>query len=559
MKLYKPRSSVSRYYTVLFSLPHWRLLAGVIILLLATVILLMGSSSEPYITYFTVVLALLYIYSRLYGKTVFWKTKRILGLSLTALIYVLLYGFILGDWRASVVASASLLSVVILGLDGTSLWRYSIPVAGSTLSIVLYEFIHGVKKVSLIAYSLAGSILVSLVDYVIYKYINRRKVGGVGSADIGTLFMKNWLDKDSSIESFFNSVASERETELVVLKSGSTILLSTNLHYGPFSNIGGSLLPELVESTFSRDYNMVVLHGFGGHDRDIPSREEATRVLGALRRLVTERDSIELLYHGSFELETEKGWRIVGLVFDKLVMLFVSRPCCGTDDLPYSFYLKYSSIFESRLGSKLILVESHNREAEKKPSTEGLDEALRKSVELVEGLKKKEPVKTLVRSVTQRIVSPGVIGGVFRMIEVKGIDGRDPVLLVYFRGNNMAPGVRDSIINKLKESYSGIIEVVTNDEHTETGVRAHVTYIPVHVDIDRLGQVEEGLRKLLETTYSEGLEMSSTRITVKLLNNAAYELEYLLRKSYLETSILLVLYVFVVSPMLSKILIPLFS
>ena len=555
MRLYRPKSVVSKYYAILFSLPHWRVLAGFIIGILCLIVLFMGEASKPFILYFFSAVIVLYVYSRLTPGTVFWKFKRILGLALTSLLYVLIYTKLLGDWVAAVAASASLISVVVLGLDGTRLWRYSVPIALATLPLSIGWLVGGLKKVTLVN-ALLATVLISLTDFIIYKIINRRGIDGYGAGDIGTLFLKNWLDKDKSIETFFEEVGSPRDVELAVLKSGETILIHTSLHYGPFSNVGSSLLPEELERVFAGKYSIVVFHGFGSHDRDVVSGREASKltqliISGALS------EGEELMYHGSFAVSGPSSWRVVGLVFDKLLLLLISRPVLGIDDLPYSFSLKYSRIALEKLGSKLLLVETHNWERPGPPDTKGLDEALTRAVEEAAIVKRSNPTPVLVRSLTIKVNSPGVVNGVARLVEFKGEDGRSPVLLVFFRGNNMAPGSRDEVIKALSGEFNGLIEVLTNDEHIETGVRAHITYVPVHITEEALSSLKEGLKRLIEKPYSRGLRLTTFRLKLKLLNNVAYELEYLLKKSYLETTLLLIAYVFLVSPILARLLLTL--
>ncbi len=555
MRLYRPKSVVSKYYAILFSLPHWRVLAGLIIGILCLIVLFMGEASKPFILYFFSAIIALYVYSRLTPGTVFWKLKRILGLALTALLYVLIYAQLLGDWVPAVAASASLISVVVLGLDGTRFWRYSVPIAAATLPLSIVGLIGGLKKVTL-ANALSAAVLISFTDFIIYKIINRRRIDRYGAGEIGTLFLKNWLDKDKAIETFFEEVGSPRDVEIAVLKSGETILIHTSLHYGPFSNVGSSLLPEELERIFAEKYNIVVFHGFGSHDRDVVSGREMSRLTQLISSDAFSKGE-ELMYHGSFTISGPSNWRVLGLVFDKLLILLVSRPVLGIDDLPYSFSLKYSQIALERLGSKLLLVETHNWESSGHPDTRGLDEALARAIEEAVIVKRSNPTPVLTRSLTIKVNSPGVVNGVARLVELKGEDGRSPVLIVFFRGNNMAPGSRDELIKALSGEFNGLIEVLTNDEHTETGVRAHITYVPVHITEGALSSLKEGLKRLLEKPYSRGLRFVTLRLKLKLLNNVAYELEYLLKKSYLETTLLLVAYVFLVSPVLAKLLLTL--
>lgn len=543
MKLYRPRSVVSGYYSVLFALPRWRLLASVILVLLSAVILALGWEALPCLIYFGVSLSILWLYSRLSPGSVLWKPKRIVGLALTLLVYVILVGAATRSWPIAFASSSALAAIVVAGLDGTSLKRYALPLALGFVPLALHQAAARALSLASLFSSLLASAAVVAVDYLVYKFIGRRRVQGFNAADLGTLFLRHWLDKDKKIEEVFEALGAPRLVRPRVIFGDAVALVYTDVHFGPFSSVGSSRLPEIIERELGKSDHVLVLHGFGSHERDVASSDHVKLLAGALREAIGMGSP--LLYHGAFRVGPIDGWVVKGLVFDRASLLFVSRPSRGIDDLPYSIYLKFEAAARARGLGDLVLVESHNWEAAGRLTPEdvsGLMEALSASLDVIEELKKRPPVEPVVKSLAVQAESPGLIGGEVKLVEIKGADGRDPFLLIYMRGNNMAPGAMESIANVAKE-FRGLVEVVTNDEHTETGVRAHITYLPVHATPGLLKAVERGVRGLSEVQPTRGLSYASTGVVVKLLNNAAYELVYLLKKTYPEAAAALIAYV----------------
>ncbi|MEM1803309.1 MAG: DUF2070 domain-containing protein, partial [Desulfurococcaceae archaeon] len=123
-KVYRPRSSVSRYYLLLFNLPKWEYLAASLIAISLLIVVLFGEKSVPIILGSLFSMLVLSAYRVIYRETVFWKMKRVTGLALAVAVYSSVYTVLTKDVVVSVASSTALLSVVVMGLDGTCSARY---------------------------------------------------------------------------------------------------------------------------------------------------------------------------------------------------------------------------------------------------------------------------------------------------------------------------------------------------------------------------------------------------------------------------------------------------
>jgi putative membrane protein len=107
----------------------------------------------------------------------------------------------------------------------------------------------------------------------------------------------------------------------------------------------------------------------------------------------------------------------------------------------------------------------------------------------------------------------------------------------------MKPRVRDLVLEHAKALGIHLVEVITNDEHSETGIRPSITYIPVHESSEMLKAIQEKSLELLKTQPSAGAWLYVLRLNTKLMGEAAECLEELLGSSIREAAALLLSYV----------------
>ena len=553
MGLYRPKNAVGRYYSVLFSLPHWKVLASAIIAILFLAVAFLRYESVPFIVNTVVTITILEIYRRVVRNTVFHKLKRRVGLAFTTLVYSLIYYVIFGDWRVSIISTAIMLTIVIQGLDGTRWWRYIVAIIPPLLTLLFIDEVAFEFPSTYILLLSLCFLLIVLLDLAVYIVIGRHRINGFKAPDIGSLFLRNWLNGDREIERVFDGLGVYQNVASRVIRTNNFALIYTDLHYGPFSNTGSSQLPMIIRSIYSKlGLDVYLLHGFGSHDRNIASSKYVKDYLTRLETTIFDDCREQLKYHGSFKVSSRSYWEITGIVLDKLSLLIVSRPVKGIDDLPYELQVEYALKAKDLGIGDLILIDAHNWEKQDEMDFEELRRTLEESLVLIEKLRSRIPEKPLVKHHCFKTSAPGLIEGEACLLQIWSSNYEKTVLLL-LRGNNMEPGLREDLAGLIRKSLGEevIVEVLTNDEHSETGIRANITYIPVHNSESFKKDLEAQLERFKTIDPVEKLCVSKMNLNVKLLGDSAFQLEQLVRKSYVESALLLIAYAFL-TPILLK-------
>ena len=540
--IYKPRARVGKYYLVLFSLPKWQYLVLALLLLSLTVLLIIGISSYPLLLNALLVFLYTRLYAHCYKETVFYKIKRSLGLALATLVYSSILLVLTKNTPLIITSTVTITITVILGLDGTNPSRYLIAVLPQTTTLIIMRLLNHITTRMLFTWVLILVLLV-LVDVIIYLYMSRCKLGKVAAPDLGTLFLRNWLDRRIEIEEVFEKLGEEVTVNPMIIELGDVLVVYTDVHYGPFSNIGSSRLPAILSENFKRlGKKVLALHGLGSHDRNIVSAVHAAKYRERLLSEYLGGDKKELFYHGGFCSEYYE-WRLCGIVFDKISVIFISRPYAGIDDLPYNIQVEYK-FKAKKLGlGELILIDSHNWELQKQLDLDELRAALDNALKHVYEIKLRTPILPLHRHICFKAKARGLIDGDVCLLCIEGAS-RERFCLIYMRGNNMKPYVRDLLLKQAEPLGTDLVEVLTNDEHSETGIRASIIYIPVHESAELLRAIREKSEELIKTTPESGAWLYTLRDNVKLMGEVASYLEQLLETSIKKTAILLLAYVF---------------
>ncbi|WP_448577669.1 DUF2070 family protein [Thermosphaera sp.] len=553
MGLYRPKTTVGKYYSILFSLPHWKVLAVAIIGILLLTVVILRYESTPFIMNTLLTLFVLEVYGRIVRGTVFHKLKRRVGLSLTILVYSLINYVLLKDWRVSTISTAIMFVIVIQGLDGTRWWRYIVAVTPSFLTLliidqIILEFPNVYTRLLFLSF-----LLIIFLDLVIYVVMGRHRINGFKAPDLGSLFLRNWLNGDKEIEKVFEKLGVYHNVTSYILRTDGFALVYTDLHYGPFSNTGSSQLPMLIRNTYLKlGLDVYLLHGFGSHDRNIASSDYVKDYLARLETAILDNCGKELKYHGSFKVKGKDYWEVTGIVFDKVSFLIVSRPVKGIDDLPYELQVEYA-LKAKHLGlGDVILVDAHNWERQEEMDFEELRKTLDESLGLVEKIRSRVPEQPLAKHLCFKTNAPGLIEGEACLLQI-GSSTYEETILLLLRGNNMEPGLRDNLVELLRKSLGGevIAEVLTNDEHTETGIRANITYIPVHYSDNLRRDLEVQLERFKTIKPHGRICVNEENLNVKLFGKSAFQLEQLVKKSYVESAFLLIAYAFA-TPVLLK-------
>ncbi len=531
MKIVKPTSDIEKYYKILFSLPNTIYLIVFLTLIISLLIMFYKVNSIPYIVYLVTLISVLTIYSRI-SRTVLYRFRRILTLSIVIMLYTMVIGY-LTTWFIAILSSLTILTVTIAGLEGTKLTSYLlalIPYYIYTITMYYIGFLDYEKALI----SIPLSLLIVVADYLLYRLLSRYRVNGFSALDLGTMFIRNWLERWDDLDKAFNHLGIVYEVRPRIIYNDKVALIYTDIHYGPFSNIGSSMFPDFLEKRF-REENIypIVFHGMGSHDRDLSSRRYVDSFITYLLELMNNGSRQD--YYGAFKVRGGDNWEVLTIVFSDLSLVIIARPGKGIDDLPYDLQKIYEKKVEDKGLGDIILIDAHNWEKIQDFNLSELEQVLDRVIDRIKEYRERKPSSIYVKVGYTRTEALGVINGSIYGLKIFSEENeREKIFLLFLRGNNMAPGVRDKIISIIKKFLGEniYVEVLTNDEHTETGIYSRTTYIPVQ-DTEELYQDIVKLLHIIESSHPiKGFKYVYGKTRYPLLNDNAEKLINLLRKTY---------------------------
>ncbi len=563
----KPNSIVQKYYTVLFSLPKiGALIISVIVLIILNIAVYVFFSNTVYIAtyiiYAYIIQVIIFIvmtisYLRII-KSPLLTFKRLLGI----LVFYLIMAFV---WSVIYVVTSQVniksiiltnffiasmmfsLSIGIHGFSKKNIFTGLTYVSAITYApLIIIIFFNGVRELtSLILYITPYYIITIISGLVMYTYLSRYKYRGLSIIELGKLFLLNWLQRARDVEKIFGF--KEEEIEVHIVKGSNFLVLYPDIHYGPFSNIGSSMLPYILrKSLASNNIGAIVLHGMGSHDRNLVSFTEANKLVKNIVSLVKDADKGTRVYVGKpFRVEY-KEWSSLVIPFTQFTLVFLSRSNGGIDDIPYRVqeYALRKSL--SHGVPSLILIDSHNCEKYREMNIDDLykliDKVIQEYVSRGPCFTDKFYIGFSVKKINDELRKVGVLDDiVFLSIST----GEISTGIVYIPGNNMVPGFRDRILKSVKELGYTFVEVVTNDEHTATGIMPRLVYLPVQESSQLLYTIRELAVKALSNVSRDELKYYVFTMKTVLMGNSVWKLLGLLKKTFYKVLYLHLFYIFV--------------
>ncbi len=179
--------------------------------------------------------------------------------------------------------------------------------------------------------------------------------------DLLQAFLAAWTNNEpNKMEKF---IESRSEQQIVKTWIGrftnddcdSVNIIIPDVHPGPFNPIGGSNLPYVLFTAFSR--KAIVLHSISDHSLNIPSKSELDRYVKSLDKQEIKSG------HNTCSLPCQvhvSGFTATGLKFGSTAILLLSRAPEGMDDLSDELQ-KVLKGYSSSLGfSNTLVVDCHN-------------------------------------------------------------------------------------------------------------------------------------------------------------------------------------------------------
>lgn len=324
-------------------------------------------------------------------------------------------------------------------------------------------------------------------------------------------FVRFWLTNDPrALERTLAKDSELFEGRVRCMKIGDVKLISTDFHPGPFRNLGGSKLIELIDSPDS-----LYLHSPSTHTRDPATEEDVMIIKNALRC-----SSEKIVAMKPFTIEG-KNFSVFCFPFDKIKLLFVSGK---------------KRIDDFIVNSPNFVVDCHNANFYGELSEEEVEEI----AELVDRAEKIESERTDLKYGFLKIYFSS--DSIVNYVAVLLLDyGTAKFAIVVFDSNNVELEFREKVEQKFSQiGYKTI--VCSTDNHLKTGTKVRESYKPAGAcreDYEVLDKLLEKCKKL-ELTKAE-LSYSETKVEVRVLGKILETLKKVEERANLYITVLFLL------------------
>jgi putative membrane protein len=410
------------------------------------------------------------------GKPMTWNRSGLLALSCTVLsVIITLSSFIASPvllpffYAFSLGITFGLRLLVLVAIADYRVTRMLIPAivqsgTGIVSGAILFStpfFLYGLF-VHLVA-ALVFIFLIWLIERPLYRAFRIRGLSLINA------LLAHLTDGSKGLEEFFREIGEEVYVPEATFffrrphKNG-VIFTVPNVHPGPMGEIGGGNLPKLLHDAFSEE--VLVAHGCATHDFNLVSESEIGKIIDAVRR---SRDSIQFFNLGSRARRVTMG--SVNLLCQKLgdsLLLVGTRSPEKTEDIEYGIGTTIMAEGHQYY-PHVAFVDAHNCMSEVStailPGTLTATEYLRASMKAMEECRRAPAFPIRIGSSHLRLPFTreqgfGDLGLQVLVIEADG----QRTAYVLLDGNNMAPGVREQLIDEILPLVEDA-EIMTTDSH----------------------------------------------------------------------------------------------
>jgi len=431
----------------------------------------------------------------LFGSIV-WIVVMIAGAAVGRIFASFLFpshAFYLGLFVMLPLRAMAVFSMSTVSLARRVVFTMSDPLACSLgLAVLLNTLPAGLA----VSFSLA--VTVSFIfSFAFLIYVEKRGIGALGVSPLLVFraFLRDWLDGDfSRFENYLDVFGVNSWISLCVLSFRSKAsrklkgaLIVPGFHPGPFLNIGSSALPYLIKRVVESTTGGIaaVAHGISGHQLNLVSQQENMKVIEKIRSMLTHPASASGV--SRIFRSTAGSATATCQVFGKSALVAMTTAPHDTEDIDLEVgeLLRRSA---GRLFKGLALVDAHNSLGQVTVMSQDKLNDLSQSAKLA--MKSTRGVKLRYASVGVAHTKPqgislkegmGLGGIVVFWIKV----GNESCAYVALDSNNMASGLRQRILDALRETGAADAEVMTSDTHMVNGlVSAKLGYYPIGAATD---------------------------------------------------------------------------
>jgi putative membrane protein len=359
--------------------------------------------------------------------------------------------------------------------------------------------------------TMLGFVVLGITTSFLLKFKTFKTEGvGINSLQTFQSFLKSWVShKPANLENYFTLYSQDEPVTTKIILAGAAeqaALVLPGVHPGPFFPVGSYNLSELIFHELRKN-NIIpmVLHGVGGHERNLPTNELARQYAAAIARVVASSDARHQVQRMRGPIRSKLGQTTVTtLGFGNQVVAFLSNAPYNTDDLEPKI-VDAAETAARELGVELMLVDAHNSiggEDTNQPSI--AEDDWMKIFSDIKGSPEEEFEIGMAHSSELRFEHGTDIsdGGIAVLVFKKQTS---TYALITSDSNNAVVGLRQTVIDELKRYNVDIIELCTSDTH-----KSAARYL-TNRGYQALG--EDSSRETLATTIKKLAKLAEGRLS----------------------------------------------
>ncbi|KAG2475847.1 MAG: conserved membrane protein of unknown function [Nitrosopumilales archaeon] len=233
-----------------------------------------------------------------------------------------------------------------------------------------------------------------------------------------------------------------------------------DIHPGPFHPIGGSNITYLIYKNLNS--SAMILHSVSDHSLNLPSKAQVEIYIQSFANsYVTHQGRLCTI---PVTVQVNKT-RVVGILFDKIVVLILSLSPHGMEDLPLYVKNEIEHYAKNRGFEKVLIVDSHNAMG-KTISSNDSDDLLKAAKSNLDTLMTKETFPIEIGYANSQGMNLNVpelgMGGIgILCLKING----EKYFIGWADSNNMKNGVREDVVNHFSSSGYNLLEICTSDTH----------------------------------------------------------------------------------------------
>jgi len=375
-----------------------------------------------------------------------------------------------------------------------------------------------------------GSVILGVTVAFLLKFKTFKTEGaGINSLQTFQSFLKSWVShKPGDLERYFTLYSQDQPVITKVLLATAadrTALVLPGVHPGPFYPVGSYNVSELIfHELKNKGITPMVLHGVGGHERNLPTNELAKKYTAAVASAVAPSGAGETVHTMRGPSTLQLGpTHLTTLGFGNQIVVFLSSAPFNTDDLPPGIIdAAVSAATES--GVELMLVDAHNSIGGTDCEQPNVD--WKEVFADIKANPDEEFELGMAHSSELHFEHGSDVsdGGIATLVFRKH---KSTYALISSDSNNAVVGLRQMVLDELKKENVNLIDLCTSDTHSSAARQlTNRGYHALGEDTDpaTLVAVIKKLERLAEERLSPGRVATITsRQTLPLIGDKSLD------------------------------------